>query len=805
MSLTGPPSIKALLGPTNTGKTHRAVRRMLGHRSGMIGLPLRLLAREVYDRVTAEVGEAKVALITGEERRIPERPRYWVCTTEAMPTDRTVDFVAIDEVQVAAHPERGHVFTDRILHARGARETWLLGAETIAPLLRALLPTLEIDTHPRLSRLRHAGHHRIVGLPPRTAVVAFSVAHVYELAERMRRIHGGTAVVLGALSPRTRNAQVALYQSGEVPVMVATDAIGMGLNMDVHHVAMAGASKFDGREHRDLRADELAQICGRAGRWKRDGTFGTTAGLDAFDPLLVEDLEHHRFSPLRQLWYRNSDLDFSDTTSLQDSLQAAPPRRFLRRIRRADDTDALAALMDHPEVRPLLGGRDSVRQLWRVCQVPDFRKAHFDAHSALLRSILVQLGQRKACLSDDWLSRRVDRLDRVDGDVELLMSRLAFIRTWTFVSHRADWLANPVHWQDRTRDIEDRLSDALHTRLTHRFVDKRTMVLVQGMAGGALQTTVASDGQVRAAGHELGRLVGLEFVLAPGTTPEGAKVARKAARAGLADELRARVQAVVEAPHEAFEVDPNGQICWERAPVGRLAKGVDLLHPQVKVRDFSLVGPGDRSRIGRRLEAWARDLATAVLGPLDADPPSDLSPAARGVLFQLREGLGVLPVRRAEEQLRALTNADRRRLSRLDVRLGSRFVYLAGRFTPAVLAARAALWGAWTRTRPVPAVPGQAPASFPLPDDFPPGLRRALGYLHLGPRAVRVDQAERVAALLRRAARHGPFEAPEEVMAWLGCTREEVTEVVAALGFRPLGADGETPRFSAPHRRRANR
>ncbi len=801
--LAGPPTISAHLGPTNTGKTHRAIRRMLGHRSGMMGLPLRLLAREVYDRVTAEIGEQQVALITGEERRVPRKPRYWICTTEAMPLHRTVDFMAVDEVQMAMHPERGHVFTDRILNARGASETWFMGAETILPLLQELVPTIEVNRHPRLSKLSYAGHKRLSALPPRTAVVAFSVAHVYEIAERLRRQHGGTAVVLGALSPRTRNAQVALYQGGEVPVMVATDAIGMGLNLDIHHVALARRHKYDGREHRELYADELGQIAGRAGRYKRDGSFGPTGDCDDFPPELVDALEHHHFAPLRRIWYRNTDLDFSSVDTLQDSLAARPPRRFLNRLLRAVDTDSLDKLAEHEEIRPRLNSPEDVALLWQICQVPDFRKSMLDAHTALLRQLFVQLTGPKQRIDPDWLERNVSRLDRFDGEVEMLMTRTAYIRTWTYISHRADWLDDTAHWQERTRDIEDRLSDALHEQLTRRFVDKRTMVLVKHMDSDRLETTVAEDDSVRAHGMELGRLVGLDFVVTPGASREADKAARKAARSGLGDELQRRIESLVQASDDDFAVAERGTILWLGNPVGRITAGRDLLSPQVKVSTFGMVGPGDRQRIERRLVAWAKDLVNLVVGDLRTPDNAKLSPPARGLLYALEQNLGVVPRGKVHEQVESLSGADRQRLARLDVRLGRQFVYQARRFTPAHLAARRALWIAQNShreiTRDPPAALHESPASFTLSADFPEGLRRALGFLAMGPRAVRVDQAERVAARLRKAGRKGPFELPEDIVSWLGCSREDLPEVVAAFGYRPLPTEADRPlRWAAP-------
>ncbi len=483
--LDEPATLQALLGPTNTGKTHRAVRRMLGRRTGMIGLPLRLLAREVYDKVVAEVGEAKVALVTGEEKRIPREARYWVCTVESMPVDRPVEFLAVDEIQLCAHRERGHVFTDRLLNARGRRETWFMGADTMAPLVRELLPTAEIHSRPRFSRLRWSGCDELSDLPPRSAVVAYSVEQVYAVAERLRRRRGGAAVVLGALSPRARNAQVALYQNGDVNYLVATDAIGMGLNMDIDHVAFAAVRKFDGQQVRELGAAELAQVAGRAGRYRTDGSFGTLAEVGPLAPDLIAAIEGHSFEPERRIYWRNTDLDFGSADSLVESLRMPPPRRFMAMTERAEDSGALLRLLQDPEVRRRARGEAAVRLLWSVCRVPDYRKLLVDEHTEMLTSLYLQLSGPKGRVDTDWMAERLARQDRIGGDADTLTTRIAFIRSWTYITHQAGWIGDAAGWQGRAREIEDRLSDALHTQLTRRFVDHRPAVAPCGGPGAA--------------------------------------------------------------------------------------------------------------------------------------------------------------------------------------------------------------------------------------------------------------------------------------------------------------------------------
>src|SRR5712692_550281 len=480
--LRAAPRLVAVLGPTNTGKTHLAIERMLDHQSGMIGFPLRLLARENYDRVVRVKGARAVALITGEEKIVPPNPAYFVCTVESMPLDRLVDFLAVDEIQLCADPERGHVFTSRLLHARGLHETMLLGADTIRPLLRRLVPEAEYISRPRFSTLSHTGARKVTRLPARSAIVAFAAADVFALAELVRRQRGGTAVVLGALSPRARNAQVGLFQSGEVDYLVATDAIGMGLNMDVDHVAFARLAKFDGRGPRRLTAAEIAQIAGRAGRHMSAGTFGTTAELEPLDPEIVEAVETHRFDPLEQIYWRNARLEFASIGALLRSLDRRPPLRGLVQAREADDQLALRALAGMADIAAAARNPARVRLLWEVCQIPDFRKVMSETHARLLAQIFRHLSGPAERLPADWVAKSVARLDRGDGDIDTLMARIAHIRTWTYIAHRPDWLAEAAHWQERARAIEDKLSDSLHHRITQLFVDRRSAFLVKQLA-----------------------------------------------------------------------------------------------------------------------------------------------------------------------------------------------------------------------------------------------------------------------------------------------------------------------------------
>ncbi|MCB1405940.1 MAG: helicase, partial [Rhodobacteraceae bacterium] len=470
--------VTAVLGPTNTGKTHHAIERMLSHRTGVIGLPLRLLAREVYDRIVALRGPSVVALVTGEERIVPPRTQYWVCTTEAMPLEIGADFVAIDEIQLCSDPDRGHVFTDRLLHARGLLETVFLGSDTMRGAIAALVPGVQFQRKDRLSELTYAGSRKIARMPARSAIVAFSVENVYAIAELIRRQKGGCALVMGALSPRTRNAQVELYQNGDVDYLVATDAIGMGLNLDIKHIAFAGTAKFDGRRMRALNPDELAQIAGRAGRHTASGTFGVTGEARPMAPEVVEAIETHQFLPVRKLHWRNARLEFGTHERLIASLEQQTRDEWLTRVRESDDLVALKMLTAMPEVLGRLRDPRDVRLLWDVCRIPDFRGISPTEHAGLLAHLFGFLhdGGR---VPADWLATNIARIDRVQGDIDTLSRRLAFIRTWTYVAQRTGWVDDESHWRGETRAVEDRLSDALHERLTAAFVDRRTSILLR--------------------------------------------------------------------------------------------------------------------------------------------------------------------------------------------------------------------------------------------------------------------------------------------------------------------------------------
>ncbi|MFM2045417.1 MAG: ATP-dependent helicase MgpS, partial [Pseudomonadota bacterium] len=781
--------VVAVLGPTNTGKTFLAMERMLAHRTGMIGFPLRLLARENYDKVVRLKGEKAVALVTGEEKIIPPHAQYWICTVESMPLDRSVQFLCVDEIQLCADGERGHIFTDRLLHARGTEETMFLGSDTVRGLIQKLVPRVEHISRPRFSNLTYAGQKKLTKLPPRSAIVAFSTTEVYGLAEMVRRSRGGTAVVLGALSPRTRNAQVALYQSGDVDYLVATDAIGMGLNMDVDHVWFARLSKFDGVQPRRLRPTEVAQIAGRAGRHLTDGTFGTTWDCPPMDAETVTAVEGHSFPSVQQLMWRNSRLDFRSIEALTTSLEERPSSPVLIRSREADDQMALQVLGKEEEIRAKARHPEAVRLLWEVCQVPDFRKVMSDQHTRLLGQMFLYLTGPGRKLPPDWMASQVGRLDRTEGDIDALVSRIAHVRTFTYVSHRADWLSDPRHWQELTRGIEDRLSDALHERLTQRFVDKRSAGLVKSLrAGRDLIGMVTKTGEVMVEGHAVGHLTGLQFTLDAEVSPEDQRALMTAARKSLKDEIATRVQQVEQAGDDAFSLDPGGQVVWQGSALARLASGASALAPTLKpLVSEDLLDSGQRDRVMARAAAWVKAHVEAVLGPLQKlETMAELEGPARGIAFQVAEALGVVPRRTLDPLIRPLTKEQRYQLAKAGLRLGFSHVFLPALAKPKAVALRAQLWAVrHGQSLPV-TVPPPGRVSVPA-GEMDPRMLEAVGYPRIGHLAIRVDMLDRLEKeLAQRCDAKGRVRTIADLSPLIGTSNEDLAAVLAGLNWQPV-------------------
>ena len=766
--------MEAILGPTNTGKTHAALERMVRYDTGMIGLPLRLLAREVYDRPTVRVGEQQVALITGEERRHPPGARYLVCTVEAMPLSRAVEFVAVDEIQLAADRGRGHIFTDRLLHARGTKATLLLGSESMAGTVRRVLPDANISAQPRLSKLSCSGHVKLGALAPKSAIVAFSADAVYALAERARRKHGGCAVVLGALSPRTRNAQVAMFQSGEVPVLVATDAIGMGLNLDIAHVAFSEAHKFDGERVRALQAAELAQVAGRAGRYQTDGTFGTTEALAGLGDEYVRAIEEHRFPPIKKLYWRTTQLDGSSLAAFERSLLAPPPERpGVTFERRSGDDDELAFLLlaRHPEVRARATHPNTVNLLWEVCRTPNYRRQSPEQHADLLLRVYLRLVEH-GTMAEGWVRRSMETLDRVDSagpapgerddrpsssGIETLTLRLAFIRTWSYLSQRADWVEGARDLQAYALEVENRLSDALHQELQARFVDRRAAFALPAMS------SELTGREVRVAGRVVGTLEGLGFRALENTISPGA---RAAAEGGIS----ARAAELLADPPERFGLGPDLCLHWRGEAVARLVVGPVAAEPKLRLLRAEWLRPSDRMLIERRLVGILRDQVNTVLAPLRSVPRE-----AGGVCYLLEAGLGTVPLERVADARVGSSDAERRALARVGVRFGARWAYSVGMDS----AGRRTLAAVAAGLEAAPDVGDGEVVELNQATGSEAGLAfwPLAGLIRWGDHAVRVDLYEQWTAEVRQLARGGSFAAPAALVERLGDPAAALTEL----------------------------
>jgi ATP-dependent RNA helicase SUPV3L1/SUV3 len=780
-----PSRITAVLGPTNTGKTHYAIERMLGHRTGIIGLPLRLLAREVYDKIVAARGPSVVALVTGEERIVPPRTQYWVCTVEAMPEGMGVDFLAVDEIQLCADPERGHVFTDRLLRSRGLHETLFLGSDTMRSTIAALVPQAQFMRRERMSRLTYAGSKKISRMPARSAIVGFSVDNVYAIAELIRRQKGGAAVVMGALSPRTRNAQVALYQNGDVDFLVATDAIGMGLNLDINHVAFSSLTKFDGRRMRHLAPNELAQIAGRAGRGMSDGTFGVTGEAEPLDDEVAEAIMEHRFTPIRKLQWRNHALQFGQIDALIASLEDTPRDDLLVRARDADDLMALKSLAQVAEVRARASDAASVRLLWDVCRIPDFRGISHAEHATLLEAIFNFLHQ-SGRVPDDWLATQIKRIDRTEGEIDTLSKRLAFIRTWTYVAQRSGWVRDESHWREATRAVEDRLSDALHARLTQRFVDRRTSVLLRRLKQKeALLAEVNDKGEVTVEGEFVGRLEGFRFRQDRDATAQEAKTIRQASVSALVPHFNLRADRFYNAPDTEIDFTEQGGLMWGDQAVGKLVAGADPLKPQVAAFVDEEAGPDVAQKVQRRLQHFIDRKIAALFEPLLALSRDEaLNGLARGFAFRMVENMGIIPRATVAEEVKALDQEARGALRKHGIRFGQFTVFMPLLLKPAPTRLRLVLWSLARGLQEFPEAPPPGLVTVPTVKDAHPEFHIMSGYRAAGERAIRIDMLERLADMLRGEDSRTGFEAKPDMLSITGMTLEQFSDLMQGLGYK---------------------
>ena len=670
----------ALLGPTNTGKTHFAIERMQQYSSGIIGCPLRLLAREVYDKLVNKKGLLNVALITGEERIIPDTAKYFICTVEAMPRNLNVDFVAIDEIQLCSHNDRGHIFTDKILNHRGKQETMFLGSDSLEVLLKHIYPNIFIKKMKRFSSLQYIGKTKLTRMPRRSAIVSFSINDVYEIAELVKRKHGGTAVVLGALSPKTRNAQVDLYESGEVDYLVATDAIGMGLNMDINHISFAKVNKFDGRSTRPLSISEMAQIAGRAGRYKRDGSFGVTAKCEEFTPNIINSIENHIFPSANRMIWRNSDLDFSSLKPLLRSLSQMPDKPYLIMSPEADDEKLLKAISKKEFIINKLCSEIEVKLLWEICSIPDYSKNFDDSHAELLEQIYLFLLD-KGEIPENWVNKKLDKLNNIKGELDLLGTRLANVRTWNYISNQKEWINTKSELAIRARYIENRLSDALHEGLIERFVDYKMAKFSKNLGvDNELISSVSKDNSVLVEGHFIGRLEGFSFINEVSNNPEDKKEVLKIVRRTLNKELKKRVEDLQRCQDYELSFDKEMSIFWKKNLLAKLIKGSSVTNPKIILANFILLDDLDKKNVKKRLSQFLKKFISDFLYPLNLLHSKFKEGAISGIVYQLNESLGAINLSKDKKFTNQLIEKHKSSLLNSGIKIGELFIWVPGLF-----------------------------------------------------------------------------------------------------------------------------
>ena len=778
------PSVTAVLGPTNTGKTFYAIDRMLSYKSGIIGLPLRLLAREVYDKIVHLRGKEVVALVTGEERILPLKPKYWVCTVEAMPTQLEVEFVAVDEIQLCTDAERGYIFTERLLNSRGFFETLFMGSDTMRSIIKSIVPEAQFVKRERFSTLTHTGSKKLNRLQPRSAVIGFSAEKVYSIAELIRSYKGGCAVVLGALSPRTRNSQVEMYQNGDVGFLVATDAIGMGLNLDVSHISFSGLTKFDGRRVRRLAPNELAQIAGRAGRYMKSGTFGTTGDSDTLEDHVVEAIQESRFPSITKLQWRNNKLEFNSIQDLVGSLELQTNNQWLSRTRQTIDLTSLKLLNEVPNIEQQLKGVSDVKLLWEICRLPDFRDITIEEHIKLLQQIF-EFRREGGLIPSNWLHKQISRIDRTDGDIDALSRRLAFIRTWTYVSECKNWVDEENYWRERTREVEDHLSDALHESLTKRFVDRRTSILLKKLKGKeTILAKVSEFGEVTIDGEVIGSLDGFRFKQDKSSSSEESKALRQAAVVALEPHITLRAEKLYNAPDLELDITTQGKITWGDMIVGKLVRGSEILNPVVDAFVDQEITVDLKNKILRRLQHFVdRKIAASFEKLISMSKDDGLVGTAKGFAFRLVENLGVISRDSVQNEVKALEQDQRANLRKHGVRFGQFTIFMPILLKPASTQLKLILSSLISGLNEYPQAP--TPGLVTIPSVLNPVVDyySNAGYRLCGDRAIRIDMLERLADLLRERDSRRGFEAQPEMLSITGTSLEQFANLMAGLGY----------------------
>ena len=774
--------IIALLGPTNTGKTHLAIEKMLEFNSGIFGLPLRLLAREVYDKCVNKAGDEKVALITGEEKIIPNSAQYFICTVEAMPKDKEVDFIAIDEIQMCGDRERGHIFTDRLLNFRGEVLTMFLGSQIMKNIISEIIPETHFMEQQRFSKLSYNGHKKISRLDRKSALIAFSVEEVYAIAELVRRQKGGAAVIMGSLSPKTRNSQVEIYQSGDVDYLVATDAIGMGLNMDIEQVSFSNLKKFDGKKTRRLRTTEISQIAGRAGRYKIDGTFGVTGGCENLQTDEIERIENHKLDDINFLFWRNSDLNFKSSENLIQSLEKKPSSNKFSKISDSLDENVLKYLVREKKIQ---FSNDKLGLLWECCQIPDFQKKAF-THIDVVTKVFNFLNSKKNKIPNEYMKNQLQGLDKYRGNIDMISNKISNVRTWSYVANKKNWVENSDYWIQMSKDIEDSLSDKLHTELTKSFIDKRISVLSRGLKQDLKLKTTITDDNVIIDEQLIGKLKGLKLNLefTSGTLDTDIKSLKKAARQGIADELIRRTKEIVNEKQIVFK--DNYKIYWKDGPIAKIKKGKNYLYPEIEIIADEALDPQTKNELESFLNHWLKDYILEELRDLiNLTKLQNDNKYLRALAYQLYESNGVLKRINVEEIVKAISKEERKQFRKLGIKIGRYHIFLPRMLKPKAVELRILLWKFYNNILKDKEIP-KSGLNFLFDDKkkFNSKFLLLCGFERFGNFYVRVDILEKLFLKIIENTKNGKFKINPDMMNLLGCSKENFYQLMSLMNYR---------------------
>ncbi len=778
--------IISILGPTNTGKTHLAVDRMLQFETGVIGFPLRLLAREVYDKCVSKIGVDRVALITGEEKIIPPKANYYLCTVESMPLDLNFEFIAIDEIQMCADPERGHIFTDRLLNYRGDKLTMFLGADTMKNIISNLVPESEFIYRERLSKLIFTGHKKISRIQPRSAIVAFSVDEVYALAEFVRRQRGGAAIVMGSLSPKTRNSQVELYQSGDVDFLVATDAIGMGINMDIDHVSFSSLRKYDGKKIRGLRNTEIGQISGRAGRYINNGSFGITGNCETLSSEQIEKLENHKFDSVINIYWRNSDLNFSSVSKFTESINKTPPYTNLLRNRELIDENMFKFLTSENSELKFNNEPNHLSILWECCQIPDFTKSSYNEHIEIIKNVFHFLTTGKEKITNDWMKKQVNNLDNTTGNIDAIANRISHVRTWSYVANKRNWVENNDFWIAKTKDIEDKLSDRLHEELSKSFVDKRISILSRGLKQDVkLEAKISEKNEIIVDGQLVGKINGLKILLnyTSAALQTDIRSIKKAARNGAAIELLRKIDEIIKTP-EHITLNKDKNIYWKDQIIGKIYPGKNYLNPDIKIIADESIEPQDQQKIFQFLTAWLKSEKEKLLQDLiKIEKSNTTNRFVRGLCYQLFENNGAIKRETVNEIVKQINKEDRSILRKFGIKIGRYHIYQPRMLKPKAVSFKSILWNSFHNLSD-----NEYPVfGLNFLKNFKNKNKEYLlicGFETFGSYIIRIDILERLFLKIITSSKDNIFELTSDMLNLLGASKEDFKELMKQMNYK---------------------